>query len=89
MKYGIRLTISYDLSMSVMASKQYLKIYISMSGITVMHTATWLIVLTMGVCFAVPFLLIMLTTYPPHLKLLLATQFHIQQYIENYLIIGT
>jgi hypothetical protein len=60
-----------------------------MSGITDMHTATWLIVLTMAVCFGVPFLLIMLTTYPPHPKLLLATQFHIQHYIENQLIIGS
>ena len=54
-----------------------------------MHTATWLIVLTMAVCFAVPFLLIMLTTYPPHPNisqhLLLATQFPIQHYIGgNY-----
>ena len=64
-----------------------------MSGITDMHTATWLIVLTMGVCFAVPFLLIMLTTYPPHPNLsqhlLLPTQFHIQNYIEKQLIIGS
>jgi hypothetical protein len=54
-----------------------------------MHTATWLIVLTMGICFGIPFLLIMLTTYPPHPKLLLAMLFPFQPYIEGHLIIGS
>ena len=53
LKHGIIHTI---LILRHTASKQVLE------GITYMHTATWLIVLTMAVCFAVPFLLIMLTT---------------------------
>jgi hypothetical protein len=39
-----------------------------------MHTATWLIVLTMLVVGAIPVLLVWLTTMP-HPKLLLATQY--------------
>jgi hypothetical protein len=39
-----------------------------------MHTATWLIVLTMLVVGSIPVLLIWLTTMP-HPKLLLATQY--------------
>jgi len=50
-----------------------LKIYIQLSRSTNMHTATWLIVLTMIVVGSIPVLLIALTT-TPHPKLLLATQ---------------
>jgi hypothetical protein len=38
---------------------------------------------TMAVRLAVPFLVIMLTTYPPHPKLLIATQFPFQHSIKG------
>src|SRR5437879_1577069 len=49
-----------------------LNIYIQLPRSTNMHTATWLIVLTMIVVGTIPVLLIWLTTMP-HPKLLLAT----------------
>jgi len=49
-----------------------LKIYIQLPRSTNMHTATWLIVLTMIVVGTIPVLLIWLTTMP-HPKLVLAT----------------
>src|SRR5881396_536992 len=50
-----------------------LKIYIQLPRSMNMHTATWLIVLTMIVVGTIPVLLIWLTT-TPHPKFLLATQ---------------